>query len=272
MTTATSTLTPEIEVTVDVEEVTPDLAQEWLDQHNTHNRRIRKNQVEALARDMEANQFLFTGDTVKFDWNDTILDGQHRLAAIVKSGKPASLVIVRGLDPRSQSAMDINSRRLAYDALKLRGADGDMKNAAAIARSVFMYDTGTVPTHIQTIQFVEEHQEELADAVGVSEMVRRSGQLTGGSFYGAAFYLLARIDAHAAGDFFEKLASGAELEKGSPILLLRKHLSKGLPFGFGRGAWHLRQNLSLVFYCWNAWRDGKELFQLRLPKEIIQPK
>lgn len=270
--TASSTLIPEVEVTVDVEEVTPEQAKEWLEQNNTHNRRIRKNQVAALARDMEDNQFLFTGDTLKFDWNDVLLDGQHRLAAIVASERPANLVIVRGLDPRSQSAMDINSRRLAYDALKLRGAEGDMKNAAAIARSIFMYDNGQVPTHIQTIRFVEEHEEELADAVTVSEMVRRSGQLTGGSFYGAAYYLLARIDDRAAGDFFEKLASGAELEKGSPILLLRKHLSKGLPFGFGRGAWHLRQNLQVVFYCWNAWREGKELYQLRLPKDQLEPK
>lgn len=272
MTITADTMTPDIEVTVDVEEVTPELAQEWLDQKNTHNRRIRRNQVQQLARDMEHNQFLFTGDTVKFDWNDTLLDGQHRLAAIVASGRPASLVVVRGLDPRSQSAMDINSRRLAYDALRLKGVEGDMKNAAAIARSVYMFDTSQVPTHLETVSFVEEHEEQLADAVTISEMVRRSGQLTGGSFYGAAYYILARVDPYAAGDFFEKLASGAELEKGSPILLLRKHLSKGLPFGFGRGAWHLRQNLSLVFYCWNAWREGKELHQLRLPKEMPEPK
>lgn len=266
-----STLTPDVEVTLEVEEVTPEIAQEWLEQHNTHNRRIRKNQVLALARDMQNSQFLFTGDTVKFDWNDVLLDGQHRLAAIVESGRSANLVIVRGLDPRSQSAVDINSRRLAYDALRLKGVEGDMKNAAAIARSVFMYDVGQVPTHLQTISFVEEHDEELADAVTISEMVRRSGQLTGGSFYGAAFYILARIDRDAAHDFFEKLASGAELEKGSPILLLRRHLSKGLPYGFGRGAWHLRQNLALVFYSWNAWREGRELHQMRV-KDMPEPK
>lgn len=270
--TATTDTRPKVDVTVNVEEVTPELAKEWLAQKNTHNRRIRKNQVFQLAKDMEHNQFLFTGDTVKFDWNDVLLDGQHRLAAIVESGRPATLVIVRGLDPRSQSAMDINSRRLAYDALRLKGVEGDMKNAAAIARSVFMYDNSAVPTHLETISFVEEHDEELAEAVTVSEMVRRSGQLTGGSFYGAAYYILARIDRAAAGDFFEKLASGAELQKGSPILLLRKHLSNGLPFGFGRGSWHLRQNLALVFHAWNAWREDKELFQMRLPKEPPEPK
>lgn len=267
----TAILTPDVEVTVDIEEVTPERAKEWLESTNTGNRRLRKNQVLALARDMADGNWLFTSDPIKFDWNGVLRDGQHRLAAIVESGKTIPLTVVRGLDPSSQAAMDIGSRRLAYDALKLRGVDGDMKNAAAIARSIFMFDKGRVPTHLETIRFVEEHEEELADAVSVSEMVRRSGQLTGGSFYGSAYHLLARIDRDQAGDFFEKLASGAELEKGSPILLLRKHLSKGLPFGFGRGAWHLRQNLSLVFYAWNAWRDGKELHQMRLPKESPVP-
>jgi hypothetical protein len=266
-----ATLTPDIEVTTDFEDVTPEMAQEWLDKSNTHNRRIRKNQVAALARDMASNNWLFTGAPISFDWDGRLVDGQHRLAAVVQSGKTLPFVIMRGLDPRSQSAMDIGSRRLAYDALRLGGVEGDMKNAAAIARSVFMYDEGRVPTHLETIKFVQDHEEELADAVSISEMVRRSSELKGGSFYGAAYYLLARVDARAASDFFEKLASGAELEKGSPILLLRKHLSKGLPFGFGRGAWHLRQNLQLIWHCWNAWRDGKELYQMRLPKDVIEP-
>lgn len=272
MTLAENTLTPDIEVTTEIEHVTPEVAADWLENNNTHNRRIRKGQVQALARDMENNMWLFTGAPITFDWNGTLLDGQHRLAAIVASGKAANMLVVHGLDPRSQSAMDINSRRLAYDALKLQGVEGDMKNAAAIARAVFMYDTGRVPTHIETISFVSEHNEELEDAVAVSEMVRRSGQLTGGSFYGAAYYLLARIDASAAGDFFEKLASGAELEAGSPILLLRKKLAKGLPFGFGRGAWHFRQNFAIVVVAWNAFRDGKELHSLRMPKEAPEPK
>lgn len=266
-----STITPDIEVTSEIEIVTPETAQEWLEHHNTHNRRIRKNQVAALARDMGSNHWMFTGESIKFDWNGVLLDGQHRLAAIVESGKAVPMLVIRGLDPSSQAAMDIQSRRLAYDALRLRGVEGDMKNAAAIARGLFMYELNRVPTHIETIAYVEEHAEELEDAVAVSEMVRRSGRFTGGSFYGIAFAILARIDALQAHDFFEKLASGAELEKGSPILLLAKHLSKGLPFGFGRGAWHLRQNLTVVFVCWNAWRDGKELHQLRLPKETPEP-
>lgn len=270
MTAATDTLAPDLGV--EIMTVTPEQATEWLETRNTNNRRIRKNQVQQLARDMAEGNWLLTGDSIKFDKNGVLRDGQHRLAAIVESGIPAQLLVVRGIEPEAQSAIDIGSRRLAYDALKLRGVEGDMKNAAAIARSVFMYDNARVPTHLETIKFVEDHEEELADAVTVSEMVRRSGQLTGGSFYGAAYYLLARINRAAAGDFFEKLASGVELEKGSPILLLRRHLSKGLPYGFGRGAWHFRQNFGVVVHAWNAWRDGKELQQMRVPKEAPEPK
>lgn len=260
------------EVSIELELVTPQQAQEWLDSTNIHNRKLRKSQVAQLKTDMESEHWMFTGDTVKFDRDGVLRDGQHRLAAIAASGKMEWLIIVRGIDPQAQAAMDIQSRRMAYDALRLRGTEGDMKNAAAIARGVFMYDHGRVPTQLETVTFVEDHEEEIADAVVVSEMVRRAGRLTGGSFYGIAFYLLARIDRTAAHDFFEKLAGGYELTKGDPILLLLKHLSKGLPYGFGRGHWHLRQNLAIVFVAWNAWRQGKELHQMRMPKEMPEPK
>lgn len=259
------------EVSIDLELVTPQQAQAWLDEFNTHNRRLRKGWTGQLRTDMEAANWLFTGDTIKFDKNGVLADGQHRLTALAESGKMEWLIVVRGIDPAAQAAIDINSRRMAYDALRLRGTEGDMKNAAAVARGVFMFDHARVPTQLETVTFVEDHEDEIAQAVEVSEMVRRAGPLKGGSFYGIAYYLLARVDAKAAGDFFEKLAGGYELGKGDPILLLLKHLSKGLPYGFGRGSWHLRQNLAFVFYAWNAWRDGKELHQMRVPKEMPEP-
>lgn len=259
------------EVSIELELITPAQAAEWLETSNTHNRRIRPNQTKNLSWDMEEGNWYFTGDTIKFSPDGVLLDGQHRLKAIVESGSMEWLIVVRGIDPRAQAAIDTQSRRMAYDALKLRGVEGDMKNAAAVARGVFMYDHGRVPTQLETVTYVEDHADDIADAVEVSEMVRRAGRLTGGSFYGIAYYLLARVDANAARDFFEKLAGGYELGKGDPILLLLKHLSKGLPYGFGRGSWHLRQNLALVFTSWNAWRQGKQLHQMRVPKEMPEP-
>lgn len=271
MTTATQEKPLAPEVSIDLELVNPQQAQEWLDEFNTHNRKMRPSQRNQLATDMESNNWMFTGDTIKFDRNGVLMDGQHRLAAIAASGKMEWLIVVRGIEPRAQAAIDIQSRRMAYDALRLRGSDGDMKNAAAVARGIFMYDHARVPTQLETVTFVEDHLEDIADAVEISEMVRRAGMLKGGAFYGIAYYLLARVDANAARDFFEKLAGGYELHKGDPILLLLKHLSKGLPYGFGRGSWHLRQNLAFVFAAWNNWRDGKEMHQMRLPKDMPEP-
>jgi hypothetical protein len=258
-------------IQIELTEVAPETARMWLEEHNNHNRRIRKSQVAALSRDLTEGRWLFTGDTVKFSKDGQLLDGQH-LAGIASAEKPATMLIIRGIDPEAQAAMDLQTRRMAYDALKLRGSSGDMKNAAAVARGVIMYDENRVPTPIEVVEFVEAHEDELTEATEVAEMVRRSGRLTGGAFYGIAFYLLARVDRGAAHDFFEKLAGGYELEKGSPILLLSKHFTKGLPYGFGRGIWHLRQNLAFVFTAWNAWRQDKEMHQMRVPKVFPEPR
>lgn len=272
----TQTIAPEdVQENLDVtlEQITPEQAEEWLEHHNTHNRRIRKGQVANLAQDMQAGRWMFTGDSIKFDQDGTLLDGQHRLAAVLRASVTVPMIVVRGLDPRAQIAIDIQSRRSAADALKLQHQEGDTKNMAAIARGLLMYDEGEVPTHPETVEYVMEHHDELEEAARISEMVRRAG-LTGGAFYGIAHILLARVAGEdVAEEFLTKLASGAELEKGSPILLLRRHLAKGLPYGFGRGVWHLRNNLAFVFYAWNAWRDGKELHAMRLPKgQLPEPK
>jgi hypothetical protein len=176
------------------------------------------------------------------------------------------MLVVRGLPKESQMAMDIGARRTAADALRLRGETGDTKNMTAIARGLIMYDTNEVPTNTQTVAYVEENEEALIEAAEISEMIRRAGRLTGGAFYGIAFAILSRVDHDDARRFFEHLASGAELEPGDPILVLLKTLSKGLPYGFGRAGWHLRNNLAYIFTAWNAYRDGKKLQSIRVRK------
>lgn len=254
-----------IGVKVEAQVIDPDTARDWLE-HNTSNRKLRKSHVTTLSRDMSEDRWPFTGDTVKFREDGVLLDGQHRLAAIAASGRSQALLVVRGLPKSSQMAMDIGARRTAADALRLRGETGDTKNMTAIARGLLMYDTGNVPTNTQTVQYVEANEEILHEAAEISEMIRRAGRLTGGAFYGIAFAILSRVDHDNARQFFEHLASGAELEADDPILVLLRTLAKGLPYGFGRAGWHLRNNLAYVFTAWNAWRDGKKLTSLRVRK------
>ena len=86
---------------IEIVDVTPELAREWLG-FNTHNRNMRARTVLAYAADMASGDWRWTGDSVKFATDGTLLDGQHRLAAIAEAGCTITTLIVRGLKNDTQ--------------------------------------------------------------------------------------------------------------------------------------------------------------------------
>lgn len=73
--------------------VTPEMAGEWLT-HNHNNRKIDKNTVMKYAADMFAGNFTLNPDAIAFDHEGSLVNGQHRLMAIVNSGVPTASVVI----------------------------------------------------------------------------------------------------------------------------------------------------------------------------------
>lgn len=90
--------------------VTPAMAEEWLGK-NKVNRKISDQHVYRLALDMEAGNWRRTHQGLAFDTRDNCLDGQHRLSAVVLSGKTIEFLVTRGLPPSSMAVMDVDVRR-----------------------------------------------------------------------------------------------------------------------------------------------------------------
>lgn len=114
----------------------PDEATELLANRDS-NRRLRPYVVEAYAGDMTQGLWRETGEAIKISRTGKLLDGQHRLAAIVESGITLELMVVTGLDDASQVMMDQGSARSVVDALGMHG----IQNAAwtgSVARWVLM--------------------------------------------------------------------------------------------------------------------------------------
>lgn len=248
--------------------VDPATATRWLE-WNTNNRKIRKQLMAAYARDMAAGDWQLAGDPIRFAADGTLLDGQHRLYALIAAGVTLPMLVVRGLDPASQAVMDIGGKRFPADALRLRGVPGDTKDIAAIARSVLMYYTRNKPTQAQIVQLAEEDWDGFAEASRLGKTVTNAG-LRGGSVFGCAAYLLSQVNPAATEEFMSSLATGVGLEKGSPILHLRNKFMHGAP-ATARDASSLRHNLAWIFKAWNHWRDGSSIHLLRMASTDAYP-
>jgi hypothetical protein len=249
------------------EMVTPEVAEKWL-RHNNRNRPLSNVEVQQHVRDMKAGNWLQTGQTVGFDWNGNLSNGQHRLQAIVLSGVPQQLLVVRGLDPKAQDVTDIGKKRSIADALHLEGlAKVRPGQLGAIARAVLLVENAPTndpryrPTQAEVLDKVRAEQGAFEDAAYVMGRSYTSG-LRGGMIYGVAYYYLDKKNSDAAFDFFEKLVTGADLSAGNPIFTLRRRLMIDPPRS--SGAAQLRQNLGLFYKAWNLWRGGKTAQYIRI--------
>lgn len=103
---------------VTIEVITPDIAQQYLSK-NTTNRQLRQKVVSQYARDMRLGSWQLTHQGIAFNCDGTLLDGQHRLAAIIESGASIPMLVARGIASQSQLVMDDHLKRTTGDSLSL---------------------------------------------------------------------------------------------------------------------------------------------------------
>ena len=131
--------------------VTPEKAQEWLKLNPSNNRTISVRMVSRYARDMAEGRWNRTHQGIAFDVNGDLVDGQHRLHAVVQAGVPVHMLVVRGLGVDLRASIDQGLSRTAayltglqtYDVAAVRilfwlndGAIGHPSSQAASAGEV----------------------------------------------------------------------------------------------------------------------------------------
>ena len=251
------------EPVVTVEVVTPEKAAEWL-VGNTHNRRQKATAIEKYAEDMAAGRWDLNGESLKFNGDGRLLDGQNRLLAVVQSRATIRSVVVRGVSAAAQDTMDVGVSRRLSDVLQLRGEVNTIDLSSGIvtlwrwtqdpADSSF---TGGPSIH-QALAFLEEHPG-LRHSVNEAEKVRKAIGLRG-SIGIALHYITSSIDATDAEGFWGRLVSGTELTNDDPILLLRNALLADRSAAGLKGQRMSRaKTWALCVKSWNAYREGAKV-------------
>lgn len=98
--------------------VTPSMAEAWL-KLNVGNRRSRRWWAEALAAAMRRGEWKATHQGIAFATSGKLIDGQHRLMAILKSGISQSMLVVHDVPDEAFSVMDIGVKRSISDTTGL---------------------------------------------------------------------------------------------------------------------------------------------------------
>lgn len=115
--------------------ITPELAQEYLNR-NTHNRSMKENSLKVLRDHMNSGTFESkNGQTIVFSDNGVLMDGQHRLQAIVDTGKSFEFILVEGVKESTFTTIDVGVKRKGRDVMQIEG----IPHANGIAATVTFY-------------------------------------------------------------------------------------------------------------------------------------
>lgn len=129
------------------ESISPSRAKEYLAK-NINNRPLSQVASDKLA-DGFAADYQENGDTIKFDEDGNLVDGQHRLTAVVKSGRTIHSWVVRNVSARAIDTIDKVRRRSNGDVLSRRREE-NYNMLAASCGYVFRLLQGDVPNSYGT--------------------------------------------------------------------------------------------------------------------------
>lgn len=233
---------------------------------NIRNRRLRPDGVDRLARQIDAGQWKFTGDPLRISTDWVLIDGQHRLNAVINSTVPVfseQMVVITGLDPSVVMAIDQQEKRTVADLLGFIGIKGNQQHLAATVKKLLWYEddffspSRSAPVSSADVDnWIAEHTDEAATIIDTF----RTKIGVPSSALSLFAILTGRVNPSLARDFMMLLSNRIASDDGHPIAAILNNKTK---LNASSDA-DFRKALYGLTMAWNNWLDGNEMYTLLL--------
>lgn len=211
---------------ITVETITPARAEELL-KLNSRNRVMRNQQVEFHASNLRNKRWKLLHQGIAISSDNVLLDGQHRLQAIVVTGIAAEMVVATGVDPQSLNAIDTGARRNPGDVFHMQQIPNAPLAASTtrILRSYWLDSWGgEVVPHGELLDLYYECKG-LEEAMKVARgQYKDVGMRL--SCLAAAVYLTrhSAVASHTVNEWLEQFVDGVGVKADSSAYVLRRQL------------------------------------------------
>lgn len=245
-------------------EVTPEVAQEWL-QTIAANRRLSKVNLENLTKAMEEDRWHDDGSTIKFDKNGRLIDGQHRLRALIDTGKSMTFLVVFGVKPEAMTTLDTGKSRSRGDVLAIHDPTlADVNSIAAAATIMLRWEQGVRGNNLrnsylsndEVVQFYDRNKDTIITASRNGRRLANHTKAASAQAFALAYWLLTGVDSEDGEFFWDRVVDGAGLEPGNPIYALRELLQREARQAKTRERLRADIAVALMIKAWNAYRSG----------------
>ena len=200
--------------------VTPELAAKLVAANHADNRPISQFAVSKYARDMAAGRWVVTHQGIAINRAGQVVDGQHRLLAVIESGVPVHMAIVTGCNLEYDSPLDQGRARTAAHVLHKN------KRWVAAVRALVHFELGSTRNQgrggcsVGEIAGAYDRHQGPVDAVWSSFGAAMAGGVL------AALIWTHPVNPDGVLSFGVQVRDGELLEKDDPAYALRRWLER----------------------------------------------
>ncbi len=256
--------------------LTPEMAVDLLE-HNQNNRPLSDKHVQRIARQIIGGHWRFNGDTIKIAKTGDVLDGQHRLWAVIEAKKAVDTILVTGIERDAFATIDtVRKTRSAGDTLALCGVERHRQQVGQALMWLLRYQRGCIETWRDPTMKIENSDVEEAwgahpgmlDAVVKMRQCRKLSSVAPLAFI---YYVIANRDEDLAERFLETLIDPSHVSVNDPIFRFRAYLTE-----FTEKTKDPVYTIALAFKALNAVKSKKRVDRLQWrrqgPKREMFPK
>jgi hypothetical protein len=255
--------------------ITPAMAKSWLEHRNLErNRRYSRAIAARYAAEMRASLWKTTHQGIAFDWDEFLLDGQHRLGAVVIVNQPITMQVTVGCDPDTFDVLDTGYKRAANQMVNHPHA----KVMSAAARFVGVIDgsitTGQIhygvyahnPSSAELLDVISRWPE-LGTFAASAAHCRTKGQILAAPHLAVLAQAARTQHADRIPTWLDGIAHGENLTGTDPRLHLRNR------FATDRRALTTQRAMAyaLIVRAWNAYATNAPMGVLRVRGDEQMP-
>lgn len=262
-------------IKLEVVKITPAMAANLLSS-NEGNRKISKRAVAFLSRQMKDGDWKLTHQPIAIDKEGKLLDGQHRLTALIDSGTTQEFPVAYDVPRENFAVIDTGKSRLSGDVLSIKGyknanqlaatarfilnfSDGDISNAIAQNRGG-KTSKHKVVTNETILKFVENNRDLADDIPEITHHYYSHFKFIPPSYAIGIYYLLKDKYPKLVYEFYDKLFLGIDIPKDSAVRYLRDRLIND---SSNQKSITKKNKLALFIKAWNSFKKNESVGGLR---------
>lgn len=241
------------------------MAKEYIESTNFQNRKYNKNWVEMMSKDMLEGAWKENGETIKFDKEGNLIDGNNRMHALIKAGEinpdiKINMCVAEDVDRETATTIDIGMKRTLEHHLQFMSNCYETGCAAIVRQFMNLNEhhmsqgASTTTLRLSNTSMVETYianQNDFLDASKFANNIHNQNKALNASEVGGIYLHLIKTLGYpkeVVEDFFERLCSyrtnESTIYKSTGASLSDKKTCRG------------KERIKEYMRCWNGMMNG----------------